>query len=61
MKLKVRSQLLLIFSSIGILPVAIVATISLMKSSSSLERDALGQLVSTRDVKANQIESYLSR
>jgi len=60
MKLKLRSQLLLIFSSIGILPVAIVATISLMKSSSSLERDALGQLVSTRDVKANQIESYLS-
>lgn len=40
-RLKLRSQLLLIFSLIGILPVAIVATISAMKSSSALEGDAL--------------------
>jgi len=59
MKLKLRSQLLLVFSLIGILPVAIVATISLMKSSSALESDVLEQLISLRDVKANQIESYL--
>ncbi|CAG9295965.1 methyl-accepting chemotaxis protein [Celerinatantimonas diazotrophica] len=59
MKLKLRSQLLLIFSLIGILPVAIVAAISLMKSSSALESNALAQLVSSRDVKASQIESYL--
>jgi len=59
-KLKLRSQLLLIFSLIGILPVAIVATISIMKSSSALESDALDQLISSRDVKVNQIESYLS-
>lgn len=59
-RLKLRSQLLLIFSLIGILPVAIVATISAMKSSSALEGDALDQLVSSRDIKAMQIESYLS-
>ncbi|MBJ7555477.1 methyl-accepting chemotaxis protein [Marinomonas spartinae] len=59
-KLKLRSQLLLAFSLIGILPVAIVAIISLMKSSSALEHDALDQLVSSRDVKANQIEGYLN-
>ncbi|QMV16738.1 methyl-accepting chemotaxis protein [Vibrio spartinae] len=59
MKLKLRSQLLLIFSLIGILPVAIVATISLMKSTAALESNALDQLISSRDVKANQIESYL--
>lgn len=60
MKIKLRSQLLLIFSLIGILPVAIVATISLMKSSSALESDALDQLISSRDVKASQIENYLN-
>ncbi len=59
-KLKLRSQLLLIFSLIGILPVAIVATISLMKSSAALESNALEQLISSRDVKASQIESYLN-
>ena len=58
-KLKLRSQLLLVFSLLGILPVAIVAAISIVKSSSALEDDALEQLVSLRDVKANQIESYL--
>ncbi|SHE49852.1 methyl-accepting chemotaxis protein [Vibrio gazogenes] len=59
-KLKLRSQLLLIFSLIGILPVAIVATISLMKSTAALESNALDQLISSRDVKADQIESYLN-
>ncbi|WP_428240829.1 methyl-accepting chemotaxis protein [Gynuella sp.] len=58
-KLKLRSQLLLVFSLIGILPVAIIATISVMKSSSALESNALEQLISSRDEKANQIESYL--
>ena len=58
-KLKLRSQLLLVFSLLGILPVAIVAAMSIVKSSSALEDDALEQLVSLRDVKANQIESYL--
>ncbi|SBS38026.1 Methyl-accepting chemotaxis protein I [Marinomonas spartinae] len=59
-KLKLRSQLIIAFSLIGILPVVVVAIISLMKSSEALETDALEQLVSSRDVKENQIESYLN-
>lgn len=58
-ELNLRNRLIIIFSLIGILPVAIVAFISLVKSSSALERDALEQLTSLRDMKASQVESYL--
>ncbi len=58
-RLKLRSQLLLIFSLIGVLPVAIVASIALLKSGSALQDNAFKQLVSSRDIKASQIEGYL--
>ncbi|RDL45808.1 hypothetical protein DN730_01810 [Marinomonas piezotolerans] len=58
-RLKLRSQLLLIFSLIGILPVAIVASIALLKSGSALNDYVFKNLVSSRDIKASQIEGYL--
>ncbi|WP_281545538.1 methyl-accepting chemotaxis protein [Grimontia sp. SpTr1] len=58
---KLKIKLLLIFLFIGVLPILIVGYLALVKSSDALHKQAFAQLVSMREVKKTQIESYLER
>ncbi|WP_325894128.1 methyl-accepting chemotaxis protein [Grimontia sp. NTOU-MAR1] len=58
---KLKIKLLLIFLFIGVLPILIVGYLALVKSSDALHKQAFAQLVSMREVKKTQIESYLDR
>ncbi|WP_407334094.1 methyl-accepting chemotaxis protein [Enterovibrio sp. 27052020O] len=58
---KLKIKLLLIFLLIGVLPILIVGYLALATSSSALQDQAFAQLVSMREVKKDQIESYFDR
>lgn len=58
-KLKLRSKLLIAFFSIGLIPFFIITSVVLNQASKSLSKQAFGQLLSLRDVKKSQVESYL--
>ncbi|USH05235.1 HAMP domain-containing protein [Grimontia kaedaensis] len=58
---KLKIKLLLIFLFIGVLPILVVGYLALVKSSDALHKQAFAQLVSMREVKKTQIESYLDR
>lgn len=58
---KLKTKLLLIFLFIGVLPILTVGYIALDRSSQALRDQAFAQLVSMREVKRLQIETYLRR
>ncbi|WP_394209078.1 methyl-accepting chemotaxis protein [Enterovibrio calviensis] len=58
---KLKVKLLLIFLFTGVLPILVVGYLALTTSSAALQDQAFAQLVSMREVKKDQIESYFSR
>jgi methyl-accepting chemotaxis protein len=58
-KLKLTSKLLTAFLAVGLIPFAIITSVALNQASKSLSKQAFGQLLSLRDVKKSQVESYL--
>lgn len=58
---RLRTKLLLIFLFIGVLPILVVGSLALEESSSALQDQAFSQLISMREVKKSQIESYFER
>ncbi|MDD1780253.1 methyl-accepting chemotaxis protein [Enterovibrio sp. ZSDZ35] len=58
---KLKSKLLLIFLVIGVLPIMVVGYLALSKTSEALQQQAFAQLVSMREVKKTQIETYFAR
>ncbi|MEI8609080.1 hypothetical protein P4S70_08650 [Enterovibrio sp. Hal110] len=58
---KLRTKLLLIFLFIGGVPIMVVGYAALTKSSEAMQSQAFAQLVSMREVKKTQIESFIER
>jgi methyl-accepting chemotaxis protein len=58
-KLKLTSKLLMAFLSVGLIPFAIITVVALNQANNALSNQAFGQLLSMRDVKKGQVESYL--
>nr|WP_157828427.1 HAMP domain-containing protein [Enterovibrio nigricans] len=58
---KLKSKLLLIFLIIGVLPILVVGYLALSKTSEALQQQAFAQLVSMREVKKTQLETYFNR
>ena len=58
--LKLMTKLIVAFITVGILPMAVVATILLNKTSDELSQQAFNQLTSIRQIKKNQVERYLN-
>ncbi len=58
--MKLSTKLLIVFLAVGVLPLATVGTISLLKSKSGLETAAFNQLNSISAIKSAQIESFFS-
>jgi methyl-accepting chemotaxis protein len=58
--MKLRTKLLISFLLVGVVPLAVVAAISLSKSSSALSKQAYGQMKSSRGVKKAQIERFFA-
>ncbi len=56
-----KNKLLLAFLVVGIIPIAVVGAISLILSDNALTKQSFGQLASMREVKKDQIASYLAR
>ncbi len=56
--LKINTKLIAIFLLIGLVPLGTIGIISLQEAEEALERQAFNQLISLRDVKKGQIESY---
>ena len=58
-KLKLTSKLLTAFFAVGLIPFAIITSVALNQAGKSLSKQAFGQLLSLRDAKKSQVESYL--
>jgi len=58
--MKLRTKLLVSFLLVGVVPLAVVAAISLSKSSSALSKQIYGQMKSVREVKRTQIERFFA-
>ena len=58
--LKIGGKLILAFLLVGLVPVGIVSVISLTNSSRALEEQAFNSLVSSRDIKKSQIETFFA-
>lgn len=58
-RLTLKSKLLMSFLCVGIIPFAIMAIISLVKSQNALHEQAFNQMKSMRDVKKGQAEQFL--
>ncbi|MGM0646443.1 MAG: hypothetical protein ACQESV_08640, partial [Thermodesulfobacteriota bacterium] len=56
--MRLSTKLILSFLVMGIVPFAVMGGVSLVKSGNALENQAYNQLVSMREVKKNQIESF---
>ncbi len=56
--MKLSTKLLVVFLTVGIIPLASVGTISLIKSQSGLQDQAFNQLNSINAIKTNQLESF---
>ena len=57
--LKFRSKLLIAFFVVGLVPFFIITSVALNQANKSLTKQAFGQLLSLRDAKKSQVESYL--
>ena len=58
--MSLRAKLLLFFLAVGVIPFAIIALVSLNKSSSALSAASYGQLEGMREVKKSQIERFFA-
>ncbi len=58
--MKLRHKLLLAFLAIALVPTLIIGGIASFISSSAIEEQAFNQLVSVREIKKSEIESYFS-
>ena len=56
--MRLSTKLIIAFLVMGIVPFAVMGGVSLVKSGNALETQAYNQLVSMREVKKNQIESF---
>ena len=56
--MKLSTKLFLSFLLVGLLPFAVIGGVALVKSSDALQKQAENQLVSMRDVKKSQIDSF---
>lgn len=54
----IQNKLLLMVLAVGIIPVIIMGVISIYRSQISLEKAAMDQLISIRELKKNQIENF---
>ncbi|KKM60900.1 hypothetical protein LCGC14_1537170, partial [marine sediment metagenome] len=60
MKMALKTKLLVLFLLVGVIPLAAVSVLMLWKSSGALEDGAYNQLVSVRDIKKAQVETFFS-
>ena len=58
--MKLGTKLVAAFLAVGVIPFAVIATLSMLKSSESLSDQALAQLRGVREIKKAQIEQYFS-
>ena len=58
---KLGPKLLILFLLVGILPLAAIGILSLVKSGEALSRLAFGQLSSVREMKKSQIEKHFEQ
>ena len=58
-KLKLRSKLLTSFLAVGLVPFAIITFMAIIQANRALNKQAFGQLLSMRDVKKAQVETYM--
>lgn len=56
--LKLGTRLLMAFLFVGIVPFAVIATVSIMKASTALETQAFNQLEAVREIKKDQVLTY---
>lgn len=56
--MKLGTKLLIAFLLVGIIPFAVIGTMSLVKSEKSLSNQAFSNLESVRDIKKTQLEQY---
>ncbi len=59
-KMKLGTKLLIAFLAVGVIPLAITATLSLNKASDSLTKVAFNQLEGVREIKKAQIEQFFN-
>ena len=59
--MSLRARLLLLLLLVGIVPLAVVGTVALQKTSVAMRELSSNQLVSVRDIKRAQIDQYLQR
>ncbi|MFO7754009.1 MAG: methyl-accepting chemotaxis protein, partial [Desulfobacteraceae bacterium] len=59
--MKLGTKLLLSFLLIGLLPFAVIGTVSLVKSSGALSEQSFQKLESIREIKKNQIEDFFDQ
>ena len=58
--MKLSTKLLSAFLAVGVIPAAVIGFLALRKSSSALQTQSYDQLISMRDVKQDQIESFFA-
>ncbi len=58
--LALKTKLLILFLAVGVVPLAVVGSISLWQSSQALEQQAYNQLTSAREIKKSQIERFFA-
>ena len=59
--MKLGTKLLLSFLLIGLLPFAVIGTVSLVKSSGELSKQSFQKLESIRQIKKNQVEDFFDQ
>lgn len=58
-KLRLKTNLLVAFLCVGIIPFAVMVVVSLLKAQSALNDQVFAQMESMRDVKKREVERYL--
>ena len=59
--MRLKNKLLISFLSLGVLPAALIAIVSLFIASESLETQAYNQLTSVKAIKKQQVEDYFAK
>ncbi|MBE0363242.1 methyl-accepting chemotaxis protein [Pseudoalteromonas ulvae UL12] len=59
--MRLKNKLLISFLSLGVLPAALIAIVSLFIASESLETQAYNQLTSVKAIKKQQVENYFAK
>lgn len=58
--MKLSTKLLIFFLIVGVIPFAVIGTVSLVKSSNTLSNQSFIQIESLREIKRTQIEDFLA-